>query len=231
MRIPNALLVACLASLLAAISLQCAASPFAIRIGVEKLVLDTPPGFSDTTNLASPRLEDLAATLTSASNRVLIFGLTDADFRKFTVGDQADFRRYLIAVTPKALEYERVGAEQFARLVGDAMGVIGSPVQAPDLVKFLEKQPIGLVHLVAEIKKEPTLVSVVRAVRLPPIPGKKFYDSAIPQYQLLSDTLVLMRGKALRLSVYTLYDSPEDAEWLRATTQRWMEELQRLNPR
>jgi hypothetical protein len=219
------------AALLAVISLPCSAVPFSVRLGLEKVVLDTPPGFSDTTDLASPRLQDLAATLTSASNRVLIFGLTDADFRKFTLGDVAEFRRYLIAVTPKGLEQERVGTEQFARLVGDAMGVLGEPIKAPDLAKFLEKQPIGLVHLVAEIKKEPTLVSVVRAVRLPPIPGKKFYDSATPQYQLLSDTLVLVRGKALRLSVYTLYDSPEDAEWLRATTQRWMEELQRLNPR
>ncbi len=88
-----------------------------------------------------------------------------------------------------------------------------------------------MVHLVTEIKKEPTLVSVVRAVRLPPIPAKKFYDSATQQYQLLSDTLMLVRGKALRLSVYTLYDSPEDSEWLRATTQRWIEDLQRMNPR
>ena len=46
---------------------------------------------------------------------------------------------------------------------------------------------------------------------------------------MASDTLVLVRGKALRLSVYTLYNGPEDAEWLRVTTQRWMEELQRLN--
>ena len=227
MRIPASLL----ALLIAVASLPCAAVPFSVRLGVEKLVLDTPPGFSDTTEFASPRLQDLAATLTSASNRVLIFGLTDADFRKFTLGDVAEFRRYLIAVTPRGLEQERVGAEQFARLSGDAMGVLGEPVKAPDLAKFLEKQPIGMVHLVSEIKKEPTLVSVVRAVRLPPLPAKKFYDSATQQYQLLSDTLMLVRGKALRLSVYTLYDSPEDSEWLRATTQRWIEDLQRLNPR
>lgn len=225
MRIFGPLLAACLA----AVSPQCAAAPFSIRIGVEKLVLDTPPGFSDTTNLASPRLEDLAATLTSASNRVLVFGLTDADFRKFTVGDPADFRRYLIAYTPKSLEYERVSAEQFARLAGDSLDALGKPVQAPDLVKFLEKEPIGRWHLLGEIKKEPTQVAVMRAARLPPIPGYRFFDPSTPQYQVASDTLVLVRGKALRLSVYTLYNGPEDAEWLRVTTQRWMEELQRLN--
>jgi hypothetical protein len=218
-----------LAASLAAVSLQCAAAPFSIRIGTEKLVLDTPPGFSDTTNLASPRLEDLAATLTSASNRVLVFALTDADFRKFTVGDPADFRRYLIAYTPKSLEYERVSAEQFARLAGDSLDALGKPVQTPDLIKFLEKEPIGRWHLLGEIKKEPTQVAVMRATRLPPVPGYRFFDPSTPQYQVASDTLVLVRGKALRLSVYTLYSGPEDAEWLRVTTQRWMEELQRLN--
>lgn len=227
MRIVGTLLVA----LLAALSYECAAAPFAVRLGLEKIVLDTPPGFSDTLDLASPRLQDLAATLTPASNRVLLFGLTDEDFRKFTVGDQADFQRYLIAVTPKGLEHERFDAKTFARLVGDSLGALGEPIKAPDLVPFLETQPIGRVLLLAEIKKEPTLVSVIRAVRLPPLPGKRFFDSSTPQYQVLSDTLLLVRGKALRLSIYTMYNGPGDTEWLRTTTQRWMEELQRLNPR
>ena len=49
-----------LAALLAVFALDCAAAPFAVRLGIEKLALDTPPGFSDTSNLASPRLQDLA---------------------------------------------------------------------------------------------------------------------------------------------------------------------------
>ena len=98
-----------LAALLSAFALNCAAAPFAVRLGLEKIALDALPGFSDTTELASPRLQDLAATLTAPSNRILLFALTDADLRRFTNGDQLDQkRRYMMAVTPKALEREGV---------------------------------------------------------------------------------------------------------------------------
>src|SRR5436190_8908424 len=110
-----------LACLLAALALDCAAVPFSVRIGLERINLDTPPGFSDTSDLASPRLQDLAATLTSASNRVVIFALSDADVRKFTNGDPIEARRYAVAVTPKGLERLRVNAEQFNTLVADSL--------------------------------------------------------------------------------------------------------------
>ena len=70
---------AAFSALFAAVSLNCAAAPFTVRLGLEKIVLDAPPGFTDTTELASPRLHDLAETLTAASNRILVFALSDAD--------------------------------------------------------------------------------------------------------------------------------------------------------
>jgi hypothetical protein len=66
-----ALVRALLLPLLAAVSLHCAAAPFAVRLGGERMVLDAPPGFADTLDLASPRLRELAESLTSASNRFL----------------------------------------------------------------------------------------------------------------------------------------------------------------
>jgi hypothetical protein len=42
---------------------------------------------------------------------------------------------------------------------------------------------------------------------------------------------MLVRGKALILTVYTLYDDPADMEWLKVASQRWADELQRLNAR
>ncbi|MSQ63614.1 MAG: hypothetical protein EXR33_07240, partial [Betaproteobacteria bacterium] len=60
------------AALLAALPPSGAAAPFTVRLGLEKIVLDAPPGFTDTTELASPRLQDLAASLISPSNRLLL---------------------------------------------------------------------------------------------------------------------------------------------------------------
>jgi hypothetical protein len=219
-----------LALLLAVLSFPCAAVPFSVRIGLERIVLDAPPGFSDTTDLASPRLQDLAATLTSASNRVVIFALSDADVRKFTQGDPIDARRYAVVVTPKGLERNRVTPDQFTALVSDSLREFGKPVNPPDLIKFLEKQPIGRAHLLSELRKEPTTVSVLQGTRLPPLMGRAFQDNK-EQFMFFSTTIFLVAGKALQLGVYSMYDSPDDIEWVRGMTVRWIDELLRLNPR
>ena len=139
------------AGLLSAFTLNCAAAPFTVRLGIERIVLDTPPGFTDTSELASPRLQDLAETLTSASNRILLFALSDADMRRFMNGDQLEWQRYMIAVTPKGLEHGRVSSEQFAALVADSLRGLGQPVAAPDIIKFLDQQPVGKLNLIAEL--------------------------------------------------------------------------------
>lgn len=220
-----------LAFVLAVLSLNCTAAPFSVRLGLEKIVLDAPPGFTDTTELASPRLQDLAATLTSDSNRILLFALTDTDLRRFTLGDQIEARRYLIAVTPKGLERDRVGAEAFTTLVADSLRGLGKPAQPADLIRFLEGQPIGRVNLLAELRREPAVVSVLQATRLPPLPAKVMFDSPTPQYLFFTTTIFLLRGKAIQLAVYALVDGPADLDWLKTITLRWHDELQRLNPR
>jgi hypothetical protein len=52
-----------------------------------------------------------------------------------------------------------------------------------------------------------------------------------PRYLLFTNTLMLVRGKALSVATYTAYRSPADTDWLLGMTQRWTEELQRLNGR
>jgi hypothetical protein len=213
------------------VALQCAATPFTVRLGVEKIVLDTPPGFSDTGDLASPRLNDLAATLTSASNRILLFALSDADFRKFTQGDQLDWNRYMIAVTPKGLENVRVTPEQFARFVSDSVKGLGQAEKPADLIAFLDKQPEGKVNLLEEERPAPAVVTALQAGRLPPLPGETFWQSGKPQYLFYTTTLFLVRGRALQLSVYLIVVGKEqpDLVWLKNTSQRWREEILRLN--
>ena len=219
-----------LAVLFAALALNCAAEPFSVRIGQERINLDTPPGFSDTSDLASPRLQDLAATLTSASNRVVVFALSDGDLRKFTQGDLIEARRYAVVVTPKGLERQRVSASQFNTLVTDSLREFGKVVDPPDLTKFLTTQAIGKVNLLAELRKDPTIVSVLQGTRLPPLTGRMFQDNK-EQYLFFSTSILLVSGKALQLGVYSLYDGPDDIEWVKGITLRWIEELLRLNTR
>ncbi|MSQ49644.1 MAG: hypothetical protein EXR30_04560 [Betaproteobacteria bacterium] len=207
------------------------AAPFTVRLGIERVVLDTPPGFSDTTELASPRLQDLAETLTSASNRILVFAISDADLRRFTNGDQLEAKRYMIAVTPKGLERERVTAAQFSLFVEDSLRHLGKPVVAPEIIKFLDQQPVGKTNLIGEVKKDASLVSVLQATRMPPLHGASMWEGRKAQYLFSTTTLLLVRGKALQLSVYTLFEGPADVDWLQTISQRWVDELLRLNLR
>ena len=178
----------------------------------------------------SPRLQELAESLTSASNRILLFALSDADLRRFTSGDTPDFRRYMLVVTPKGIERERIALPAFQRLVSDSLRDFGPPPEGGDFTRHLEKQTPGVLALLAELRKEPSIVSVLQGSRIPPTKPTSFFGSEEkPQYLLTSTTLMLIRGKALNLSVHTLYDSPADVNWIRLTTERWIEDLQRLN--
>jgi len=210
----------------------CAAAPFAVQLGDARIALDAPPGFADTTFTGSPRLQELAETLTSPSNRILLFAISDGDMRRFTVGETPDFRRYMVAVTPRGADRDRVTPELFQRFVADALRDIGKPPAIPDVVAYLEQQPPGEMRPLAELRRDASVVSVLQGLR---IPGKKkgglFTRGDPSTYVLSSTTLILLRGKALNLSVFTHFDSPADLEWIRATTVRWAEDLQRLNTR
>ncbi len=208
------------------------AAPFAVQLGDARIGLDAPPGFTDTGFTGSPRLQELAETQTPASNRILLFAISDADLRRFTQGDNPDLRRYMIAVTPKGLEQQRVTPELFAGFVADSMRELGEapPAQA-DFRKHLDAKQHGQSTLLASLRKDPDVVSVLQGTRLPSPPHGLFAQEQPAQYVLSTTTLVLLRGKALSLTVYTAYDGAQDLDWIRVNTARWVEELQRLNKR
>lgn len=203
------------------------AAPFAIQVGEARLGLDAPPGFADTTFTGSPRLQELAETLTSPSNRILLFAISDGDLRKFTLGDPPDFRRYMIAVTPRDLERERLDQQRFAELVEAAVRELGEPVPAgKSFAEFFEKRPLGASAVLGELRREADLRSVLVGARI-----QAQARSGTPQYMLSTATLMLVRGKMLSIAVHTAYEGPADSEWIRGITARWIDNLQRLNTR
>jgi len=219
-----------LAALLAAIALPASAAPFPVLLGTERLVLDSPPGFSDSLHLSSPRLQDLAESLTSASNRILLFALTDADLRAFMSGDTPEYKRYMIIVVPLRLERERVDNTLFATVVGDSLRDLGPAAGTDDYARHLDAQPKGKASLLAELRREPERVSVLQGTRLS-ARGGAFWERDKSQHFLSTTTLLLLRGKVLQLVIHSGFDGPQDLDWIRFTTQRWVEELLRLNRR
>ena len=203
-----------------------------MQLGDTRIALDAPPGFTDTTTMGSPRLQELAESISSPSNRILLFAISDADLRRFTVGDSPDLRRYMVATTPSALERERAGTASFQRLVDDSMRDLGTLApQDRDVAEHLLKQQPGAMSYLSELRREASVVSVLQGTRLPPKQqGNIFYvPQEKPQFVLSSTTLMVARGKALHLSVYTRYEAPADLAWIRGITLRWIEDLQRLN--
>jgi hypothetical protein len=215
-----------LAALLLGFSVQCMAAPFAVQVGEVRIGLDAPPGFSDTSFTASPRLQEFGESLTSASNRILLFAISDADLRRFTVGDQLDLRRYMLVVTSKAMDRERVSESSFRVLVNDSLRELGQPPAGTDYVKVLDSRPPGEISLLAELRKDAEVASILQGARTK---GAGFFAKS--KYLLSTTTLLLVRGKALTVSVFTQYEDAADAEWIRVTTLRWIDELKRLNSR
>jgi hypothetical protein len=208
------------------------AAPFAMQLGDTRLALDAPPGFSDTAFTGSPRLQELAESLTSASNRILLFALTDADLRRFTSGDTPEFRRYVLVATPRELERDRVRQPAFNAFATDSLRELGTaPPAGSDFRKLLDAQE-GRSILLAELRRDPEVISVLQGMRVPAPPRSSvFAEQKPPQYFLSTTTLLLLRGKAISLLVHGPFDAPADVDWIRALTVRWVEELQRLNGR
>lgn len=205
------------------------ATPFGLQVGEVRLGFDLPPGFADSLPTGSPRILELAESLTPATNRILVFALSDGDMRRFNSGDAPELKQYLLVVTPKAVEQERMTATTFDRYVEEGRRAMGTPVEG-DLAKVLEARRPGELVLLADLMRDPDAMSVIRGLRLPPAESGGLFSSAKPsQYVLSSTTVILLRGKALTLSVTSGYEGRADMEWLRATTLRWIEDLRRLN--
>ena len=213
-------------ALLLALPLHVAAAPFAVQVGESRIALDAPPGFADTGFTGSPRLQELAESLTPASNRVLLFALSDADLRRFTLGDQLELRRYMIIVTSRTAEREGMSESTFRALAGEMQRELRQLPPSDDYQKYLESQPPGAVSMLAELRKDAGAMSVLQGTRSK---GRGFFESS--KYLLSSTSLVLLRGKALTLSIFTQYEDAADLEWIRLITLRWIDDLKKLNGR
>lgn len=205
------------------------AAPFGLQVGDTRLAFDVPAGFTDSMPTGSPRLSELAESFTAASNRILVFALTDADMRRFNAGDAPDLRQYLLVVTPRSLEYQRTSVSDFDAYVREGLRSLGNPPPEGDFAKYLETRPPGEATYLADLRREPEVVAVLRGVRLPQAETGFFSFSKPSQYVLSSTTLLLLRGKSLQLTVVTGYEGKADVEWIRVTTLRWIDGLRRLN--
>ena len=200
------------------------AAPFAVQVGDARIALDSPPGFSDSQFTGSPRLVDIAESLTTASNRILLFALEDEDLKRFMVGDPIALRRTVLAVTPRAMQQESLSLGSFRSYAGATLPE--GPRPAGDLIKYLDAQPHGRANPIGVLRSDPEVASVLVGTRLAPA-----RENEPPRYMVSSRTLLLLRGKALDLSVLSRYESPADLEWVRTATGLWIEQLRRLNSR
>jgi hypothetical protein len=214
----------------AALAGPACAAPFAVRLGDTRIVLDVPAGYADTTFTGSPRLQELAEALTSASNRILVFAISDDDLRRFTQGDRPEFRRYMLVATPKASEHDHVTPRAFQRIADDALRGLNAPAQAGDIARQLEAQPVGMTAPIAQLRRDAAAITLLQGTRLEPTKTPRLLGSDVRENFILStSTLILVRGKVLNVQAFTLFDAAEDEAWLRALTARWVDELQRLN--
>lgn len=203
------------------------ATAFLVPIGHTRIALDAPAGFADTGFLGSPRINELAQALTPASNRILLFAISDADLRAFMHGDQPNLRRYMLVVTPRSMFWRRLSLDEFSSFARNAIQALGPLALGSDYAKLLDHRTPGRPHVLADLRSDPEVVSVLLGTRLPP----QTNTSTGTRYILSTTTLMLLRGKLLSLSVYTGYNGSADLSWVKYVTQNWIRKLQRINLR
>ncbi|MBM3367147.1 MAG: hypothetical protein FJY43_02525, partial [Betaproteobacteria bacterium] len=204
MRAASALRTVLVGLLAAALPAAGLAAPFVTGVGNERIVLQALPGFADTGFLASPRLQELAESTTSASNRVLLFAITDADLRRFMVGDRYELRRYMLVVTPKGTERDRMNEAQFSVLAENAVRDLAVPAPGIDAQKPPEAQPEGKAMLLAVPRRGPGLVSILQGTRLV-FPGAGLFGRPRSALVLSATALLHLRGKVLQLTMHSGY--------------------------
>ncbi len=225
-RLPAAALIAGAALFLCAAA---GAAPFSVLLGSDRVILDTPPGFSETAAFGSPRLTEIAENLSEASSRVLAFALSDADARRFSVGDALELRQYLLAVTPRAKERERMSSAQYAALIQEAGRNLGTPPpMPPDFKRYLQALPPVQPHLLADLRRDNEVISLLYGTMVPQ-PQPWWAADKPPLFKMSTMTLVLIGGRAIYLYAFSGYDAPADVEWIKSITERWVEQVQRLN--
>ena len=231
MRAP-ALLRRCLGAGALAWTCIAGAVPFVVQVGADRLVLDTPAGFADTLGLGSPRLNELAESVAGPSVRVLAFGITDADMRRFMTGDTPEFKRYVVAGTAREFERLRATQDDFKQFVSDALRGLGeAPPAGSDLRKLLGAAAEGKPMLLAFLRRDSAVASYIQGTRLAsPKRAWNDWDAKPPVLVLVSTSLVMVRGRPVNLSITIPLEDPADVEWLEINTRRWLEQIQRLNP-
>lgn len=205
------------------------AAPFTVLLGSDRLTLDTPPGYAETAAYGSPRLTEIAENLAEASSRVVAFAISDADARRFSVGDPLELRNYLLAVTPRAKERERMSPAQYAALIEEAGRNLGTPPPAQtDFRKYLEGRAPGAPHLLADLRRDSQVISLLYGT-LVPQPQPWWAAAKPPLVKISSLTLVNIGGRAVYLYAFSGYDSPADVDRIKSISETWTEQLQRLN--
>jgi hypothetical protein len=221
-------LVALAALVLAVATRPATAAAFLVELGDAHVALEVPAGFADTGFLGSPRIEELAQSLTPASNRILLFALTDADLRAFENGDRPLLRRYMIVVIARNLVRRSVSLDDFAKIAHDTLIGLSKPTGRVDLRKYLDGRPVGQPSLLTKLRDDPEVVSVLEGSR---VGSEEHSDEGTSPYLLSTTTWLLLRGRALSVSVYTGFNGPADLEWIEFVTHHWIEQLQRINRR
>ena len=228
MRAPASLRT-CLGACALAWTCVAGAVPFVVQLGADRLVLDTPAGFADTLGLGSPRLNELAESLAGPSVRVLSFGITDADMRRFMNGEPPEFKRYVVAGTAREFERLRATQDDFQQFVADALRGLGeAPPAGSDLRKLLGAAPEGKPILLEFLRRDASVASYIQGTRL--AGPKRTWGDAQPVFVLISTSLVMVRGRPVNLSITIPLEDPADIAWLEINTRRWLEQVQRLNP-
>ncbi len=222
---------------LVALLFTAVANATVVKVGGQSLNMPLPAGFADTA-AAAPQLKQLGEKqFTSEASRLLVYGVEQAGLERMKKNQGEPIQRYLQVQVPKQLEGASATPADFAELKKLVLQQNPSLTKSENQLATLPKGKLG--ELTDEKAKQaqpgtPLTLGVLRDDErsLTTLTLSRFETKAGKTgtvYVLTATSHVLVKDKLLHFYLYADYLKPADAEWLRETSNAWLQAVLQAN--
>lgn len=215
-------------------------TPTLHKIGVETIVVPTPPSFLETSKNA-PEMWEQAKTFTSSSVRLLAHYALESEAKTFIAGGEVRLSQYMYVQTPVRAQGITTTQAQFDKL---RVGVIS--LQSDMAAKFGPKLKDELARASKEFGEKQGNPLSIKAGEIVPVSIDRNDAKALIYTTLMNVTssqsdalhegnvltsaaVIFTKGKVLTLSVNRDMKSPKDIQIVRSFVSDWVSAIVAAN--
>ncbi|MCY4390060.1 MAG: hypothetical protein OXC18_23425 [Desulfurellaceae bacterium] len=207
-----------------------------VDIGGVKIDVKAPNGFYEISSLSS-ETRKIAETMTPPTNRLLAVFVSEEDLGRIVKGESPIFERYIFLQVFRRLEATTISNTDFQKLITHFKGqqnilfdenkdmvdslLEGATKKMSKEYDFSLKMKLGENISLGIFLEQPNAFGAVNLVKYRVNAEGKELDSIVAG----GISYVLTRGKLLYAYVYSVYETQDDVDWVRAKSKEWVNSL------